>query len=88
MEFLPVYGVMIGISRVLVGRFFVGACFIFKTSARLFSMENNGFVVGWILGFLGFLWFGHTFNIVAPIVLGVLCFVLAEFVSRNTGVAQ
>ncbi|MFQ6678736.1 MAG: hypothetical protein ACE5D0_10535 [Fidelibacterota bacterium] len=83
MELLPIYGVMIGVSGALAGRFFVSARFIFKTSAKLFFMENNGFVLGWILGFMGFVWRGHTFNLVAPLVMGIICFALCQFVSRN-----
>lgn len=88
MKFLPIYGILIGISGVLAGRFFVEFRLIFKTTARLFFMENNGFVLGWILGFWGFVWYGHTFNLVAPLALGLVCFTLLLLVLRNGKVTK
>ncbi|NQV37613.1 MAG: hypothetical protein HQ509_06385 [Candidatus Marinimicrobia bacterium] len=84
MNLLPVYGVLIGVSGVMAGRFFVRSRSIFESSSRLFLMENNGFILGWIIGFLGFVRFGISFNLFAPLIFGICCYVLIVSVSSST----
>jgi len=81
---LPLYGVCIGLAGMLAGRFFVISRTLFSSSAKLFFMENNGFVLGWVLGFFGFVWRGHIFNLTAPFIFGGLNLLLLRLVSVET----
>lgn len=63
---LLAHGLLITVSGAQAGHFFASNRALFQTASRLFFLENNGFVVGWVLGFLGFVWQGSYFIFFAP----------------------
>ncbi|MBI4667258.1 MAG: hypothetical protein HY751_12720 [Nitrospinae bacterium] len=71
-EMLWIHGILIGVSGAQAGHFFAAHSKIFNRSSTLFFMENNGFVVGWILGFLGYISLGIPFANLAPVALAGL----------------
>jgi len=66
---LPVYCLLIMVSGAQAGHFFRANQKYFPSAASLFLMENNGFILGWLGGFAGFVAFGVGFNQVAPLAL-------------------
>lgn len=76
MAYLPFYAVMIMVSGAQAGHFFNASRSIFISVSTLFFLENNGFVIGWIIGFFGFVMYGSRFNVVAPGALGIVCIFL------------
>ncbi len=82
MAYLPFYAVMIMVSGAQAGHFFNASRSIFDSASTLFFHENNGFVIGWIIGFFGFITYGSWFNLVAPAALGLLCILLSWFAFR------
>lgn len=68
-ELLALYCPLIAVSGAQAGHFFRVCQALFDRTSTLFFMENNGFVIGWIAGFFGFVLYGSMFNWVAPTVL-------------------
>ncbi|MFQ5450916.1 MAG: hypothetical protein ACE5E9_09825 [Nitrospinaceae bacterium] len=66
--FLASFGVFV--TGLWAGRFFVFILSGFKTVDRLFFHENNGFLLGILLFFVGFTLLGREFSLWAPILLG------------------
>lgn len=63
---LPIYAIMIAISGAYVG-LFMRANFKTMVGAReLLLHENNGFILGLLISFLGFFLKGDIFSIAAP----------------------
>jgi len=83
MELAPLYATLIMISGAQAGHFFAANTKLFKSVSRLLFMENNGFIAGWIIGFFGFVMFGHRFDIIGPAMMGV---VNAWLISRRSRV--
>ncbi len=70
--FLPLHGALIFVSGVQGGVFFQTYRNLFPSSSSLFLWENNGFILGWVGGFAGFVLYGTGFTLTAPLVtLGV-----------------
>ncbi len=69
---LPLYAALIMVSGAQAGYFFAVNTKLFSSVSRLFLMENNGFVAGWIIGFFGFVAFGHSFDIIGPATMGAV----------------
>ncbi len=80
---LPFYAAMIIICGVLAGCFFRVNSALLGSASRLFFIENNGFVLGWIIGFAGFVVYGSVFNLIAPLILGVFCIGLAWWTAHR-----
>ncbi|MBC7869480.1 MAG: hypothetical protein H7Y09_01465 [Chitinophagaceae bacterium] len=62
----PVYAVLIGLTGIYPGVFFARMA-AFYTARDLFLYENNGFLVGLVLGTLLFMLFGRVILVIAPI---------------------
>ena len=67
---LPVYCLLIMVSGAQSGNFFKLNQPLFPSTASLFFMENNGFIIGWVAGFIGFVMFGIGFLHYGPVVIG------------------
>jgi len=63
---LPLLALLIAVSGVQAGRFFGANSPLFASAGRLFLWENNGFVLGWIAAFAGYVGFGGVFHWAAP----------------------
>ncbi|MDH5510294.1 MAG: hypothetical protein OEZ32_08055 [Nitrospinota bacterium] len=68
---LPAYWILIMISGAQAGHFFRINQPYFPTAAQLFLMENNGFIIGWISGFGGFVALGVKSLLITPAALGL-----------------
>ncbi len=71
-EWLPVLGLLIAVSGIQAGHFFGASRSLFKSAGRLFFWENNGFVLGWIAAFVGYVQLGSIFHWVAPALAGLV----------------
>ena len=72
MGWLPVVGLLICVSGIHAGVFFGASRHVLGTASRLFFWENNGFILGWIAGFAGYVRSGNTFHWVAPAALALI----------------
>ncbi len=68
---LPVAALMIAVSGAQAGAFFRQNREMMKSASRLFFWENNGFIVGWIVGFTCFVKFGPVYLIIGPAAMAV-----------------
>lgn len=73
---LPVMGLLIAVCGFQAGHFFVANRNRLDSSASLFYWENNGFVLGWIVGYAGYIRFGNAFHWAAPALAGLLAYAL------------
>jgi len=73
----PVYGVLIVLTGFYPGVFFARMSRIY-TARALFLRENNGFIVGLVLGSLLFMLLGRTALWVAPLIIAALIYALGE----------
>ena len=71
-EWLPAVGALIAVSGAQAGHFFAVNRALLDSSSRLFFWENNGFVLGWIGGWAGYVQFGNAFHWAAPVLTGLL----------------
>lgn len=71
-ELLPVMGLLIVMCGVQAGHFFGANRSLFDSSASLFFWENNGFLLGWIVGYAGYVRFGNAFHWASPALAGLL----------------
>jgi hypothetical protein len=69
---LPVYGLLMAVCGAQAGHFFAANRALFPSASRLFFWENNGIVLGWIAGFVGYIVFGNVFHWLAPVAAGVV----------------
>ncbi len=65
---LPLHGGATLAAGIAAGVFFAAARRLFATAAPLFFWENNGFITGWIVGFVGYTLGAEDFTLVAPMV--------------------
>ncbi|MDH5637818.1 MAG: hypothetical protein OEZ04_04950 [Nitrospinota bacterium] len=86
---LPAYWILIMISGAQAGHFFRINQPYFPTSAQLFLMENNGFILGWVVGFGGFVALGVKSLLISPAALGValipMVLLHARYATRQVG---
>ena len=75
-EMLPILGLLIVGGGIQAGHFFGANRALLDSSASLFFWENNGFVLGWIVGYAGFVGFGNAFHWIAPALAGVAAYAL------------
>ncbi len=73
----PVYGVLIVLTGFYPGVFFARMSAIYR-ARTLFLRENNGFIVGLVLGSLLFMLLGRAALWAAPVAVAVLVYVLGE----------
>jgi hypothetical protein len=73
-ELLPALGLLIVVGGIQAGHFFGANRALLESSASLFFWENNGFVLGWIVGYAGFVGFGTAFHWFAPALAGVAAY--------------
>lgn len=73
---LPVLGLLIVICGIQAGQFFAANRSLLESSASLFFWENNGFVLGWIVGYAGYVAFGNAFHWEAPALAGLAAYAL------------
>jgi len=67
----PVYAVLIALTGIYPGVFFARMA-AFYTARDLFLYENNGFLIGLILGTLLFMMFGRVILFIAPVFVAVM----------------
>jgi len=65
---LPVHFALIAISGSTAGVFFTRNRELFPSASRLYYVENNGFILGWIIGFSGYVFIGGTFVMTGPFI--------------------
>lgn len=73
---LPVHGALIAVSGAQAGHFFAVNRGLLGSAGRLFLWENNGFVLGWLVGYVGYVKLGSSFPLAAPMVTGLLVLLL------------
>ncbi|MCI0351012.1 MAG: hypothetical protein L0Z53_16420 [Acidobacteriales bacterium] len=73
----PVYAMLIVMTGFYPGVFFARMSAVFR-ARTLFLRENNGFIVGLVLGSLLFMLLGRAALWAAPIAVAVLVYVLGE----------
>ena len=83
-ELLPVFGLLIVVCGIQAGHFFGANRALLESSSSLFFWENNGFVLGWIVGYAGFVGFGTAFHWLAPALAGAAAFTLRSHVPEQT----
>lgn len=71
-EALPVMGILIGVCGIQAGHFFGANRSLFESSSSLFLWENNGFLLGWVVGYAGYVAFGTLFHWISPALVGML----------------
>ena len=82
---LPLQGLLISISGLQAGHFVAVNRSLFKSASRLFFWENNGFVLGWATGFAGYAWLGDSFHWTAPVLTGLIYWLLFKAVVAGDG---
>jgi hypothetical protein len=80
----PVYGLLVVITGLYPGVFFVRMGKVYK-ARDLFFWENNGFIVGIVATTLAFLLLGRGVLWTAPLILVVLILLIPEPVCHLTG---
>ncbi len=76
LETLIAHGLLVIISGAQAGFFFGTGKAMFKKVSTLFFMENNGFILGWIVGFGGFVLWGTLFTLSAPLLTFTIILIL------------
>ncbi|MBI4249875.1 MAG: hypothetical protein HY611_10265 [Elusimicrobia bacterium] len=78
-RFLPLYMAAIAMSGASAG-FFFRWCFLRMADARgVLFHENNGFVLGWVLNFLGYSLYGYSYLLAAPAAAALLFLAAVKF---------
>ncbi|MDH5477277.1 MAG: hypothetical protein OEY50_03000 [Nitrospinota bacterium] len=85
---LPFCLPLIMVSGAQTGHFFRVNQPFFPTTAQLFLWENNGFIIGWLAGFTGFVVFGIQFLRFGPAALGLALAPLIFLRARSARVEQ
>jgi len=75
----PLYFILIMVSGGQTGHFFAYNQKTFPKASTLFFMENNGFILGWLVGFSGFVMAGVDFHYYFPLVAGTALVPLALY---------
>ena len=78
---MGLHGLLITMTALYAGHFFQQERQYYKHIGELFFWENNGFVLGLILGVLGFVFYGRPFLYAIP-ACGLII-VLGAFYARN-----
>jgi len=73
---LPIYVVLITISSIYAGYFFPFQSKFFKKINYLFLIENNGFVLGIILSYILFMFYGIGFLELCPAIIFSILFMI------------
>lgn len=79
----PVYAVMIAVTGVYPGVFFVRMGKVYSARA-LFFRENNGFILGLAAGTLLFMLVGRVVLLAAPLLTALVVLVLTQHYTRQT----
>lgn len=67
---LPIHGAATLTAGIAAGLFFATARPLLASASPLFFWENNGFIVGWVAGFVGYTLWAEGFSLLAPLVGG------------------
>ncbi|MBI4666739.1 MAG: hypothetical protein HY751_10065 [Nitrospinae bacterium] len=78
------HGSMVAISGAGAGVFFADNRNLFQKTARLFYHENNGFVLGWLVGFAGFVFGGFAFSWLAPAAIAAIVTPMSVKIQRHS----
>jgi hypothetical protein len=76
LSLLPLHAVAVFVCGIMAGVFFVEARPLLPTAAALFFWENNGFVLGWLVGFFGYVKGAETFTLAAPPAVAALAWLI------------
>ncbi|MBF0170216.1 MAG: hypothetical protein HQK87_03855 [Nitrospinae bacterium] len=63
---LPLHGGSTLAAGIAAGVFFATARRLFLSASPLFFWENNGFITGWVVGFVGYTLWAERFTLLAP----------------------